>query len=98
MLLNQMVKKMMNKFNKLYESIKDTIDDAMVDIAYYIVDPAKTYASALDGNIYVNRNTAETAAKKLNAKIDVWPGLHRGGHTKYGIPKKYKIITESENE
>jgi hypothetical protein len=80
---------------KFDEAIKDALDamkNSEVGLAYYVKDPDKNHASAIDQTLYVDKKKAEKVAKKLGLEVEAWPGLHRGGFGKYGAPKKYKII------
>ena len=80
------------KFDEAVKDAMDAMKNAEVEIAYYIVDPDKKHASAIDQKLYVKKKDAEKEAKKLGLEIDVWPGLKFGGRGIYDAPKKYIIV------
>jgi len=80
------------KFEEAIEDALNALKNAEVGVAYYIADPDKDHASAIDQTLYVDKKKAEKVAKKLGLEVEAWPGLRRGGVGKYGAPKKYKII------
>ena len=87
----------MNKFDKVFETVQDALKamkDAEVDISYYIQDPKKKHASAIDSTLYINKETAEKKAKRMGLKAELWPGIYGHGVNKYDMPKKYKLSNE----
>jgi len=80
------------KFDETIDDVMKAMKDAEVHLVYYVVNPDKNHPSALDGKIYLKRDDAIKAAKKLKADWDVWPGMQGRGVRPYDIPKKYKVI------
>ena len=83
---------------KFEEAIKDALramkNAEVKSVAYFVKDPDKEHASAIDGKIYLDRKKAEKVAKKLGLEVEAWLGLYKGGVGEYKIPKKYKLVED----
>lgn len=90
----------MTKFEEAVLDIHKALKQAEVKTAYYIQDPDKKYASALNKTIYVRRDIAEAALGTLakssgkDLKVSVWGGKgHRfPSTTSYDLPQGYTLV------
>lgn len=80
------------KFDEKIKDVMKAMKNAEIKVGYYVQDPKKNHASAIDAKIYVNKKDAEKAAAELGADVEAWPGLRGNGSGPYDIPKKYTLV------
>lgn len=91
----------MKTFNEAVTDIMKSLKAAEVKTAYYIQDPDKKYASAVNKTLYVRRDIADKAVTELikatgnkELKVSVWLGKGHRFPSKppYDLPQNYSLV------
>ena len=91
----------MKKFDEAVNDIMKTLKAAEVKTAYYIQDPDKKYASAINKTLYVRRDIADKALTELqkatgnkDLKVSAWlsKGHRFPSKGPYDLPPNYSLV------